>query len=1221
MFRELLKQSESEILDFKAEPHRIDIERDKSKFIKDILAMANTPREGCAYIIIGVKKHKDGSFDLLGVTEHTDDADLQSQLNLAKVTPKPSFIYQSLDVDGKNYGVLEIRLTKNGPFFATKDFGVLKTNKLYFRRGSQNDEATIEEQKNIYQWFNGNSQQQENSTATENLQSITKWNEFSRACHHFDKNRLYMFVVGQNSDPMPTEWKYLGRLPLSLVIDFDTESENQGVFFSARTELENNRSLHLITLDDEYHFVPDRACYWYGARGLQGRLSSLVNGNWREWNRKYGNSLQKLVIDFVVASDERPLTVVCLWYAPEYLRAVCSEVDKAFGDKADYVFACTEAESLSDLASQFDGTIISIKPSDVLYGISQNINTTNNEFSLEAGIPSGEGSFQIIDKRTLLWLSEDLDVLHSNIELQEQLERETGRDFLRGTVINWSDLSSNYDAERDVTAALQKKVLKDLIARITVRRNLYHWPGAGGTTIARRIAWNLRREHPTLILKHITPTETVSRFRELFKLSGQSMLALVEGADTMNDLLERLYNEIRAEHIPVVFLSVLRSNKVPVQSDRSNFLDSKLTLAESHRFLQAYKRIVPQKTIELERIHNSNNNQERTPFHFALAAFQKDFIGITNYVEARLNSANPRQREIIRYIALAYYYGHKELSAQIFAPHIGLQVNSSVRLENQLDELSLELLIQQENSKWRPVHQLVAAEILIVSLSHNTDRRNWKFGLFQLAIDFLKVCSKGVLIPSSGLIELIARIFILRDERDLLGTEPSGESKFSLLIEDIPTREERLSIFKTLVEEFPNEPHFWGHLGRFLSVEMKEYQEAITSLDHAIELSLDAPDPVLYHMKGMCYRQIAYSLMVEMQKRDGDKDISKLKEIVEKAKENFAEARSIDSNLEHGYISPAQLLLRVLDFGFNISGCASRAEFLVSASAGWYREQLDESENLLERARNIREGENPSRYVVHCQSNLDEIYDNYSRALEGWNNLLNRKDVFAPPIRRQIVRAYLVRSNRNWLSVPKNEIEKIVDLMEDNIREEPASDRNIRLWFQALRQSSRHDIDLALARLANWAISGDAIEAHFYLYVLHVLKAIEGSMVEQIVAQDLIKNMKQRSHSQRNRTRSHEWLGQGHGLSRLVNSSDLGEWDENIGFYSNCEKLTKVEGRVAKITGPESGEVELDTIGLKAFFVPGKADVHKGRDENVKVSFYLGFSYEGLRAWSVEKTK
>jgi hypothetical protein len=88
----------------------------------------------------------------------------------------------------------------------------------------------------------------------------------------------------------------------------------------------------------------------------------------------------------------------------------------------------------------------------------------------------------------------------------------------------------------------------------------------------------------------------------------------------------------------------------------------------------------------------------------------------------------------------------------------------------------------------------------------------------------------------------------------------------------------------------------------------------------------------------------------------------------------------------------------------------------------------------------------------------------------------------------------------------------------------------------------------------------------------------------------------------------------------LISSSELGDWDREKGFYANTSRLERVEGRVTRINAPESGFLELSSCGLPVFFVPAKANVEKGRDENARVTFYLGFSYEGLRAWNVELT-
>ena len=128
------------------------------------------------------------------------------------------------------------------------------------------------------------------------------------------------------------------------------------------------------------------------------------------------------------------------------------------------------------------------------------------------------------------------------------------------------------------------------------------------------------------------------------------------------------------------------------------------------------------------------------------------------------------------------------------------------------------------------------------------------------------------------------------------------------------------------------------------------------------------------------------------------------------------------------------------------------------------------------------------------------------------------------------------------------------------------------------------------------------------------MKAIDGSMIERERSLDLIEQSKAKARNVRNRTRSFEWFGAGDGIARLIHYTELGDWDEETNFYSEAHHLERVDGRVAQINGPEAGYIELTSCGLRAFFVPAVADVHKGRDENVRLNFYLGFSYDGLRA-------
>lgn len=152
---------EENVVDFKSEmPYPFSDDqaglKKKAGFIKDIVAMANTKREESAYIIFGVRHiAATGKKELIGVLgKHPDDSLLQQCLDSAKIVPRPTFIYQVFILDGVSYGVIEVFLPDDGPYFPTKRFGnILVPGSLYYREGTVNAEAIGDKIDQIKDWF------------------------------------------------------------------------------------------------------------------------------------------------------------------------------------------------------------------------------------------------------------------------------------------------------------------------------------------------------------------------------------------------------------------------------------------------------------------------------------------------------------------------------------------------------------------------------------------------------------------------------------------------------------------------------------------------------------------------------------------------------------------------------------------------------------------------------------------------------------------------------------------------------------------------------------------------------------------------------------------------------------------------------------------------------------------------------------------------------------
>lgn len=228
-----------------------------------------------------------------------------------------------------------------------------------------------------------------------------------------------------------------------------------------------------------------------------------------------------------------------------------------------------------------------------------------------------------------------------------------------------------------------------------------------------------------------------------------------------------------------------------------------------------------------------------------------------------------------------------------------------------------------------------------------------------------------------------------------------------------------------------------------------------------------------------------------------------------------------------------------------------------------------------------------------------------------------KPDVFKPPVRRHIVWTLLARRGRSWNAINNKEADRIVGLLEDNLREEPNSDSNLRLWVQGVRRATQPPtLDAVVEKLAYWRASSKSVDAAFYLYVMYALQALDGSVLARESARQWLEESRAKSRTLRTRATSYEWLGGGKGLSRLIHHSQLGEWQEEREFFANSALLARVPGRISSIDAPQAGWIEL-IGGLEAFFVPARGDYRRGEAENRAVSCFLGFSYDGPRAWQV----
>ena len=139
---------------------------------------------------------------------------------------------------------------------------------------------------------------------------------------------------------------------------------------------------------------------------------------------------------------------------------------------------------------------------------------------------------------------------------------------------------------------------------------------------------------------------------------------------------------------------------------------------------------------------------------------------------------------------------------------------------------------------------------------------------------------------------------------------------------------------------------------------------------------------------------------------------------------------------------------------------------------------------------------------------------------------LSRTDIYVPPIRRSIIRAYLARQKGDWSALTQRELDRILDLAEQNLVEDSDSDANLRLWFRAARLTGKVSVDRAAETLGMRKLRKPTIDTLYYLYILKFLQSDEGALSMAEEARELIAECRAVSvKSAYPRTRAFEWLG------------------------------------------------------------------------------------------------
>ncbi|MCX5377576.1 hypothetical protein [Streptomyces sp. NBC_00091] len=1003
----------------------------------------------------------------------------------------------------------------------------------------------------------------------------------------------------------------------SVIIDLNPASETTGL-----ASLFDESTADYQTAFRGTHSVPAaarNAVPWVMAGGWESH-GERAPADYKEWRRLYRQIVEDVFDGYSASSPNRSATVVCLTSNPGLDRRsqwILEAIEDRYDDPFDPLQAALGSPELQVLLEEFarGGAVRSLGDSVTL--------------------PAEKGTVQI-PHEVLVRLETDLVVVHSRI-VEAQLRDEPTDEFWRGRPPSWLDLDARLDIPRDLRADLRERLLDVFGRQSSMSLELFHTPGAGGTTLARRIAWDLHREHPVVLVNKYSPG-TADRVDQVYRLTGKTVLVVAESADVSQSEREDLYRKLDQRNAPTILMWVTRTNSTPAgvgdrSGDRKFYLDDPMSPREVREFQQDYalRARSPRARAAVELLASPGSPpQQLSPFYFGLAAYEEDFQGTAQYVEAHLSQFTDEQRRVASYLALVTLHAQRGVPFTIVRRWLtgrwGGHAASSDSYRSDLATVlgaDLRHLVVENDDQVRILHPTIAQVLLDAVIEAPRGQSRWAMHLADLAIELIDQVAGRMGTSNEPGRKLLENLFITR------GNKNGQQRRFSDLIMmlDEGHQGQAYRVLLHLTHRYPTEAHFWMHLGRY----HQWYKglgdgQAQRYVEKAIEIT-DGSQSVHFHALGKLHRD-GVEEALKLHRGGPQEALDRIGAQYAQGLVAFDTARRINPEDEHNYVTPVQMIAAVLERLPRLAGQSSLVGLLHAGGevAEWADAQLRLALSLLDACETAMPEHAGNSYLVTARQRIDDVHGKASDMVVAWRDVSVRWSAH-PGFVVALARGLLVNVEDTDEEVSEDVLRTVVRLY-DSVFEDGGylADHDLELWFRAYRRLPEYSELAALERFAQIVEQRGSVVAHYYLYVIHFMRWLDTEEYDQRNAARHFAEARQLT-GRRSTRWSYEWAAKQDPVEgpvpgeRLAHFKELGERRPVTSDWERSEQVCRrVRGVIRRIDGPRSGWVAVEGGEMQAYFVP-RSDFHADTHVNRILEFDLGFAQDGLRAWRPELAK
>jgi hypothetical protein len=642
--------------------------------------------------------------------------------------------------------------------------------------------------------------------------------KLQRVLHDLDFER-YQYILICNAIPGEhrenSQLDFLAEIPWTAVIDFDSSSENGGLYSLMKQKLDSegkgsdstrgvfSRQVNILDVTDfkdqspalnkDKTFGSSCRTSWIFANGRQG--VTPMQESYSDWVANCERPAEDALCSYLHL-QKTPVSVFLL-VSKSSLQEIACLLHFAFsvlGPKRsgkEIAVICQENKIVQDLRELVridvgECCVAGLPWSHVKENVRQMLSGREVITSIsEKHVISSTGTaIPIPVQRLRTW--ENIDVVgYYECETEHPQEViEKSRDmFYKGHQPEWLNFFLHHEIDRSDLRRVQEEIQqwldslkspnfgqerdhKSHIRTVVV----HHYPGTGGTTFCRRILWVFRKKYRCALIKAITE-DTASQIRSLYEFAesvSNTFLPLLLLVDSVDEHAFRVFcSTLDKSRVKSVILQCRPILGEPQEKRKIHYEDSGFKLAR-----QLSKAEVTQitnlisvlesdcdKRTQLIRSVKSN----RQILYFGLQLFGQEYNQklLGKYVVFHLDNVSKLEVEMLTFCSLVYTYMHlgipRACVQSLLSPLEGpFRISMADISETTADliVLNTEGYEKYVYDGYRPAHHLIGTEVL------------HRFPLLDTATQFLeKMIGSQVEYAAGILTDIALRLFTRRDAK------------------------------------------------------------------------------------------------------------------------------------------------------------------------------------------------------------------------------------------------------------------------------------------------------------------------------------------------------------------------------------------------------------------------------------------------------------------------